>query len=76
MGFDMRNAAQRAIRTTTETAARFGQEMAEKLPMLNAGMVSDVDAAADEFVKALEQAGINDAVKANQEQLDAFLANK
>ena len=50
--------------------------MAEKLPMLNAGMVSDVDAAADEFVKALEQAGINDAVKANQEQLDAFLANK
>ncbi len=26
--------------------------------------------------KALEQAGINDAVKANQEQLDAFLANK
>ena len=50
--------------------------LAEKLPMLNAGMVSDVDAAADEFVKALEQAGINDAVKANQEQLDAFLANK
>ena len=50
--------------------------MAEKLPMLNAGMVSDVDAAADEFVKALEKAGINDAVKANQEQLDAFLANK
>ena len=30
--------------------------MAEKLPMLNAGMVSDVDAAADEFVKALEKA--------------------
>jgi hypothetical protein len=44
--------------------------------MLNAGMVSYVDAAPDEFVKALEQAGINDAVKANQEQLDAFLANK
>ena len=50
--------------------------MAEKLPMLNAGMVSDVDTAADELVKALEQAGINDAIKANQEQLDAFLANK
>ena len=50
--------------------------MAEKLPMLNAGMVSDVDAAADEFVKALEQAGINDTISANQEQLDAFLAGK
>lgn len=50
--------------------------LAEKLPMLNAGMVSDVDAAADELVAALEKAGMNDAIKANQEQLDAFLANK
>ena len=44
--------------------------------MLNAGMVSDVDAAVDELVKALEKAGINDVIKANQEQLDAFLAGK
>ena len=50
--------------------------IAEKLPMLNAGMVSDVDAAVDELVKALEKAGINDVIKANQEQLDAFLAGK
>ncbi len=46
----------------------------EKLPMLNAGMVPDVDAAVDELVKALEDAGINDVIAANQEQLDAYLA--
>ena len=33
MGFDRKNAAQRAIRTTTDTAVRFGQAIAEKLPM-------------------------------------------
>lgn len=46
----------------------------EKLPMLNAGMVEDVDAAVDELVKALEDAGINDVIAANQQQLDAYLA--
>jgi hypothetical protein len=30
----------------------------------------------DEFNEALEAAGINDVIAANQEQLDAFLANQ
>lgn len=45
----------------------------EKLPMLNAGEVADVDAAVDELVAALKTAGIDDVIAANQEQLDAFL---
>ena len=45
----------------------------EKLPMLNAGMVADVDQAVDELVAALEDAGINDIIAANQEQLNAYL---
>ena len=45
----------------------------EKLPMLNAGLVADVDAAVDELVAALEDAGINDIIAANQEQLNAYL---
>ena len=45
----------------------------EKLPMLNAGVVADVDQAVDELVAALEDAGINDIIAANQEQLNAYL---
>ena len=30
----------------------------------------------DEFVAALESAGINDVIAGNQEQLDAFMASK
>lgn len=66
-----------------EFKSHFGADLKNMLHLMkahgwseNTYMVSDVDAAADEFVKALEKAGINDAVKANQEQLDAFLANK
>ena len=45
----------------------------EKLPMLNAGLVADVDQAVDELVAALEDAGINDIIADNQAQLDAYL---
>lgn len=48
--------------------------LAEKLPMLNAGEVEDVDAAVAELVSALQEAGMDDIIAANQEQLDAFLA--
>lgn len=47
--------------------------MQEKLPMLNAGEVADVDAAVDELVAALKSAGIDDVIAANQEQLNTFL---
>lgn len=55
-------------------AGAISSVLQEKLPMLNAGMVEDVDAAVDELVKALEDAGINDVIAANQQQLDAYLA--
>lgn len=55
-------------------AGAISSVLEEKLPMLNAGMVADVDAAVDELVKALEDAGINDVIEENQKQLDAYLA--
>jgi len=45
----------------------------EKLPMLNAGEVADVDAAADDLTAALKSAGIDDVIAANQEQLNTYL---
>ena len=45
----------------------------EKLPMLNAGMVGNVEQAVSELVAALENAGINDVIAANQAQLNAYL---
>lgn len=64
----------------TFDASNYGAEagaissvLEEKLPMLNAGMVSDVDKALDELISALEAAGINDVIAANQAQLDAYL---
>ncbi len=67
----------------TFDSSEFGAEsgaissiLQEKLPMLNAGMVADVDQAVDELVAALEDAGINDIIAANQAQLDAYLASK
>lgn len=56
----------------TESAA-ISSILQEKLPMLNAGVVADVDAAVDELVSALEKAGINDVIAGNQEQLNAYL---
>ena len=47
--------------------------LSEKLPMLNAGMVADVDQALNELIAELQSAGINDIIAANQEQLDAYL---
>lgn len=55
-------------------AGAISSVLQEKIPMLNAGMVEDVDAAVDELTKALEDAGIQDVIAANQAQLDAYLA--
>ena len=57
---------------STEAAA-INSILQEKLPMLNAGVVADVDKAVDELVAELEKAGINDVIAANQAQLDAYL---
>lgn len=64
----------------TFDSATFGAEsgaissvMQEKLPMLNAGEVADVDTAVDELVAALKSAGIDNVIAANQEQLNAYL---
>jgi putative aldouronate transport system substrate-binding protein len=54
-------------------AAAIGSVLQEKLPMLNAGVVADVDKAVDELVAALEDAGINDIIADNQAQLNAYL---
>lgn len=50
--------------------------IAEYLPRLQAGQVEDVDAYLGDFLKALDDAGYNAIIAANQEQLDAFLAQK
>ncbi|MBQ8933467.1 MAG: ABC transporter substrate-binding protein [Lachnospiraceae bacterium] len=55
-------------------AAAISAVLQEKLPMLNAGQISDVKAGVDDLVASLEQAGINDVIAGNQEQLDAYLA--
>lgn len=57
---------------SAETGA-ISSVLQEKLPMLNAGEVADVDAAVDDLVAALESAGINDIIAANQEQLNTYL---
>lgn len=51
----------------------------EYLPTLQNGMFDSEDAvleSIDEFVEALESAGINDVIAGNQEQLDIFMASK
>ena len=48
----------------------------QKLPALNAGIVADVDAAVDELVAALNAAGMQDCIDANQKALDEWLANQ
>ena len=78
---DMMNAAKKSQAFGyTFNAADFGAEtaainnvLAEKLPALNAGEVSDVDAAVDDLVAALKTAGIENVIAANQAQLDAYL---
>ncbi len=56
---------------STETSA-ISNVLQEKLPMLNAGQVQDVDKAVDELVAALKTAGIDDVIAANQAAFDAF----
>ncbi len=59
----------------TESAA-ISNVITQYLPTLTNGMcgtAADTEAYIDEFVKALEAAGINDVIAANQEQLDEFL---
>lgn len=58
---------------SAETGA-ISSVLTEKMPMLNAGQIADADAAIAELVSALEAAGINDVIAANQKQLDAYLA--
>lgn len=65
----------------TFDAAEFSAEagavanvIAEYLPRLQAGQVADVDTYLEQFLNALEAAGYNEIVAANQAQLDAFLA--
>ena len=43
---------------------------------LEYGMVADLDATYQEFIDALDAAGMNRLVEANQEQLDAWLAQQ
>lgn len=54
-------------------AGAISNVIAEYLPRLQTGMVDDVDAAIDEMVAALENAGMSDVIAENQRQLDAFM---
>ncbi len=54
-------------------AGAISSVLEEKLPMLNAGTVADVDVALDELIAALRAAGIEDVIAGNQAQLDAYL---
>ena len=54
-------------------AAAIGSVLQEKLPMLNAGTVADVDKAVDDLVAALRDAGMYDVIADNQAQLNAYL---
>jgi putative aldouronate transport system substrate-binding protein len=55
-------------------AGAIASVLEQKLPALNAGAVADVDAAVDELVAALNAAGMQDVIDANQAALDAWLA--
>ncbi len=55
-------------------AAAISAVLQEKLPMLNAGQVSDVHAAVEDLKAALDQAGMNDVIAGNQKALDEYLA--
>lgn len=62
----------------TESAV-LSSTIEQYLPQLQNGMAASEEATLemiDEFVSALEAAGINDVIAANQEQLDAYLAEQ
>ena len=48
----------------------------EYLPILNVGMAQDVDAEMDALVAALQEAGIDEIIAANNEQLQEYLQTK
>ncbi len=62
----------------TESAV-IDSTISEYLPQLQNGMAGSQEATSemvDEFVAALESAGINDVIAGNQEQLEAYLAEQ
>jgi putative aldouronate transport system substrate-binding protein len=62
---------------STEYSAEAGMVsnvIAEYLPRFQTGQIDNVDESIQKFLDALDRAGYNDIIKANQEQLDAFLA--
>lgn len=62
----------------TESAV-ISSTISEYLPQLQNGMAGSEEATLEllnEFISALESAGINDVIAANQEQLDAWLAEQ
>jgi putative aldouronate transport system substrate-binding protein len=56
-------------------AGAIANVVAEYLPMLNAGLAPDVEGQLSEFQTALREAGIEDVIAANQEQLDEYIGN-
>ncbi len=59
----------------TEIAA-ISSVLGQYVTTLEYGMASDLDSAYQEFIKALDTAGMNKLVEANQEQLNAWLAEQ
>lgn len=60
---------------TTESSALVNV-VTEYRDVLECGLVEDVDAQLDEFLVALEQAGIDNVIAENQAQFDAWKASK
>lgn len=60
---------------STEMAAVSGV-LSQYMDTLEYGMVSNLESAYSEFIDALEDAGIQKLIDANQEQLDAWLAEQ
>ena len=56
--------------------AAINSVISQYVTTLEYGMVTDLDTTYKEFIKALDTAGMNKLVEANQKQLDEWLAQQ
>lgn len=61
------------VTNVSAEAGAVSNVIAEHLPRLQSGNVENVDAAIEEFVNALDKAGMTAIIEENQKQLDAYM---
>ena len=61
------------VTNVSAEAGAVSNVIAEHLPRLQSGNVENVDAAIEEFVNALDKAGMSAIIEENQKQLDAYM---